>query len=289
MLAIARWTQPDYVEKARSSGRAQLLTIPYSHYVELARWTMEVQNQFMEHGVFRPTLTNLLHKCYKSTPKLLHNNKYTHTYTHTHTHIIHTHPYTSYTHIIHTHTHSHTHIHTHTHTRTLTTSQLAGRPYEEQWFMPGQHVLPLLSLRVAHSSGQLHLSSSSFVAKAGRPVDTYSHKAATRARCVVRSSPPLAENPTGNSAATLTNHTSSRTHTRADQHTTRLLTTSNPPPAPASPCNTPIYTHTRYTLTMSQVHCSSCLVHARRGCSERLVGHRCSRRRLLWHWHWHWH
>jgi len=57
--------------------------------------------------------------------------------------------------------------------------------------MPGQHVLPLLSLRVAHSSGQLHLSSSSFVAKAGRPVDTYGHKAAAKARFVRSSQPSL--------------------------------------------------------------------------------------------------
>jgi len=73
MLTVARWTQPDYVERARSSGRAQLLTIPYSHYVELARWTLEVLSHIVEwiHGYMtstRLTLTQLLRN-----------------YTHTHT------------------------------------------------------------------------------------------------------------------------------------------------------------------------------------------------------------
>ena len=80
MLAIARWTQPDYVERARSSGRAQLLTIPYSHYVELARWTMEVQNQFVE---FMECSDYLSHIYYTTTTQLFHNY-YTTIHTHSH-------------------------------------------------------------------------------------------------------------------------------------------------------------------------------------------------------------
>ena len=83
MLAFARWTQPDFVGRARQTGVAELLTIPYSHYCEMAMWSM----------------------------------------------------------------------------------QLAGRPLVERAYMPGQHVLALLSLRVGGTTK--HLSSSSFVTKSG--------------------------------------------------------------------------------------------------------------------------
>ena len=50
IVTLARWTQPNFVEKARQSGRLQLLTIPYSHYVEVARWSLQIGNiKFVEH------------------------------------------------------------------------------------------------------------------------------------------------------------------------------------------------------------------------------------------------
>ena len=33
LLSLARWTQPNYARLASNRGRAQLLTIPYSHFV----------------------------------------------------------------------------------------------------------------------------------------------------------------------------------------------------------------------------------------------------------------
>ena len=50
IVTLARWTQPNFVEKAKQSGRLQLLTIPYSHYVEFARWSLQIRNiKFVEH------------------------------------------------------------------------------------------------------------------------------------------------------------------------------------------------------------------------------------------------
>lgn len=86
------------MEKASKTHKAQLLTIPYSHYVEFARWSL----------------------------------------------------------------------------------LLGNKPFEENWYMPGQHVLPLLSLRVAGK--KKHLSSSSFVTKSGRDPATISEKKANQSR-----------------------------------------------------------------------------------------------------------
>ena len=50
-VRIARWTQPDLKALAVRKRRAQLLLIPYSHYCELARWSLEVAGiAFDEHG-----------------------------------------------------------------------------------------------------------------------------------------------------------------------------------------------------------------------------------------------
>lgn len=98
MTLVARWTQVDFIEKAKRTETPQLLTIPYSHFVELARWSW--------------LLTN--------------------------------------------------------------------KPFEESWYMPGQHILPMLSLRV--SGPKQHLSSSSYVASAGRDTATISEKRANQAR-----------------------------------------------------------------------------------------------------------
>jgi glutathione S-transferase len=95
---IAGWTQEDFIKKAKNTGKAQLLTIPYSHFVELARWTW--------------LLTN--------------------------------------------------------------------KSFEESWYMPGQHILPMLSLRV--SGSKEYISSTSFVAKAGRDPSTISDQRAKAAR-----------------------------------------------------------------------------------------------------------
>ena len=41
LLRLARLTQPDFKALARSRGRAQLLTIPYSHFCEFGAWSLE--------------------------------------------------------------------------------------------------------------------------------------------------------------------------------------------------------------------------------------------------------
>ncbi|KAJ1468113.1 hypothetical protein T484DRAFT_2289653 [Baffinella frigidus] len=40
VVYVAKWTQPDYKEQAKRDNRVQLLTIPYSHYNEAARWAL---------------------------------------------------------------------------------------------------------------------------------------------------------------------------------------------------------------------------------------------------------
>ena len=37
---VAKWTQPDFKEKAARDNRVQLLTIPYSHYNDASRWAL---------------------------------------------------------------------------------------------------------------------------------------------------------------------------------------------------------------------------------------------------------
>jgi hypothetical protein len=42
IVTLANWTQRDLRRKARSDDRVQLLTIPYSHYVDAARWALSM-------------------------------------------------------------------------------------------------------------------------------------------------------------------------------------------------------------------------------------------------------
>ena len=51
MIALARLTQPDFRSRARLSQTAELLTIPYSHYCEMASWSLQLGNKkFVERG-----------------------------------------------------------------------------------------------------------------------------------------------------------------------------------------------------------------------------------------------
>ena len=83
MIALARLTQPDFRSRAMITQTAELLTIPYSHYCEMASWSL----------------------------------------------------------------------------------LLGKKSFVERGYMPGEHVLPLLSLRVAGQ--RKFISNSSFVTKAG--------------------------------------------------------------------------------------------------------------------------
>lgn len=42
IVRIARWLAPDFFAAAARTGRPHLLTIPYSHFVELARWALQL-------------------------------------------------------------------------------------------------------------------------------------------------------------------------------------------------------------------------------------------------------
>ena len=52
VVALARLTQPDFIKAAATSGTAQLLTIPYSHYCEFSRWCLTAGGSipFVEHA-----------------------------------------------------------------------------------------------------------------------------------------------------------------------------------------------------------------------------------------------
>jgi len=54
MIALARWTQTDFSKKARETNRAQLITIPFSHYVEFARWTWELSKKAFDENAYLP-------------------------------------------------------------------------------------------------------------------------------------------------------------------------------------------------------------------------------------------
>jgi hypothetical protein len=41
-LSLVKLTQTDFVHRAKSSSRAQLLVIPYSHFCELAIWSLQI-------------------------------------------------------------------------------------------------------------------------------------------------------------------------------------------------------------------------------------------------------
>ena len=48
---IAYWTQPNFLALANSRGKIQLLTLGFSHYVELARWSLQLKGiKFDEHA-----------------------------------------------------------------------------------------------------------------------------------------------------------------------------------------------------------------------------------------------
>jgi hypothetical protein len=42
LLRLARWLCPDFFAASRASGRPILLTLSFSHYVELARWSLQL-------------------------------------------------------------------------------------------------------------------------------------------------------------------------------------------------------------------------------------------------------
>lgn len=51
IVTIARWTQKNLRKLAADTNAAQLLTVPYSHYCEFARWTLEANGvAYDEHG-----------------------------------------------------------------------------------------------------------------------------------------------------------------------------------------------------------------------------------------------
>jgi len=52
IVALARLTQPNFIKVATTSGTAQLLTIPYSHYCEFSRWCLTAGGSvtYEEHG-----------------------------------------------------------------------------------------------------------------------------------------------------------------------------------------------------------------------------------------------
>ena len=54
LLSLARWTQRDLLRLAAQEQRPQLLTIPYSHYCELASWALDLggggRSGYREHG-----------------------------------------------------------------------------------------------------------------------------------------------------------------------------------------------------------------------------------------------
>lgn len=54
MLAVAKLTQPDYFKLAASTGRAQLIIIPYSHFCDLSSWALELAGVDHDKHCFAP-------------------------------------------------------------------------------------------------------------------------------------------------------------------------------------------------------------------------------------------
>ena len=54
MLRLARWTQHDYQALAKQRSRAQVVTIPYSHFCELGNWAMQACRVPCEEHGFAP-------------------------------------------------------------------------------------------------------------------------------------------------------------------------------------------------------------------------------------------
>lgn len=53
-LYLAKLTQPDYINRAKVSGKAQFINIPFSHYVDLARWCLDASGISYEEHSFAP-------------------------------------------------------------------------------------------------------------------------------------------------------------------------------------------------------------------------------------------
>ena len=53
-LALIKLTQTDYVRKAESTKRAQLLVIPYSHFCDFAVWSLELGKMQFDNNGFAP-------------------------------------------------------------------------------------------------------------------------------------------------------------------------------------------------------------------------------------------
>jgi len=60
LVRIARLTQPDLAVTARKVGRAQLLTIPYSHYCEAAKFALDMSGVVAFDEVRYPPFAHLL-------------------------------------------------------------------------------------------------------------------------------------------------------------------------------------------------------------------------------------
>lgn len=51
LVSFAKWTQTDYCKRAAATQLPQLISIPFSHYVEYSRWTLQRHGiEFEEHG-----------------------------------------------------------------------------------------------------------------------------------------------------------------------------------------------------------------------------------------------
>ena len=50
-MKVARFTQPNFLEEATKTMIPHMITIPYSHYCDMAVWSMEMTGKpFVEHG-----------------------------------------------------------------------------------------------------------------------------------------------------------------------------------------------------------------------------------------------
>jgi len=54
MLLLAKWTQTNFFERAKSTQTAQFLSISYSHYAEFARWTLLLGKVPFEESSYAP-------------------------------------------------------------------------------------------------------------------------------------------------------------------------------------------------------------------------------------------
>lgn len=78
MLLLAKLTQTDYINRAKTSGVAQFLTIPFSHYVEFGRWCLDSSGMTYEEIAFAPVahVLPLLKLRVSGTDKHLSNSSY---------------------------------------------------------------------------------------------------------------------------------------------------------------------------------------------------------------------